>query len=133
MGLSRVVAVVRRHRVKPSAAPSIPVHRSVDDERVDNVRLGNAHAMSLSFGQDKGPMAPEQLLGAEADARSDIFAFGILLYELLAGVHPFTSRRQETGDRRQETGDRRQETGDRRQEITGREQFSPSSSGKGPG
>ena len=36
-----------------------------------------------------GYMAPEQLLGAEADARSDLFAFGILLYELLAGVHPF--------------------------------------------
>ena len=36
-----------------------------------------------------GYMAPEQLLGAEADARSDIFAFGLLLYELLAGTHPF--------------------------------------------
>ena len=36
-----------------------------------------------------GYMAPEQLLGADADTRSDIFAFGILMYELLAGVHPF--------------------------------------------
>jgi eukaryotic-like serine/threonine-protein kinase len=35
-------------------------------------------------------MAPEQILGGEADERSDIFAFGILLYELLASVHPFT-------------------------------------------
>ena len=41
-----------------------------------------------------GYMAPEQLLGGEADARSDIFAFGILLYELLAGVHPFTRSSQ---------------------------------------
>ncbi len=39
-------------------------------------------------------MAPEQLLGGEADVRSDIFAFGILLYELLAGVHPFTRSSQ---------------------------------------
>ena len=35
-------------------------------------------------------MAPEQLLGGQVDERSDIFAFGIVLYELLAGVHPFT-------------------------------------------
>jgi serine/threonine protein kinase len=41
-------------------------------------------------------MAPEQILGGEADERSDIFAFGILLYELLAGVHPFT-RSSQTG------------------------------------
>ena len=34
-------------------------------------------------------MAPEQLLGGKADERSDIFAFGIVLYELLASVHPF--------------------------------------------
>ena len=36
-----------------------------------------------------GYMAPEQLLGGQTDTRSDIFAFGILLYEMLAGVHPF--------------------------------------------
>jgi len=33
--------------------------------------------------------APEQLLGGQTDTRSDIFTFGILLYEMLAGVHPF--------------------------------------------
>jgi adenylate cyclase len=34
-------------------------------------------------------MSPEQLQGGPADYRSDIFAFGIVLYELLSGRHPF--------------------------------------------
>ncbi len=34
-------------------------------------------------------MAPEQFRGAEADVRSDIFAYGVICYELLSGVHPF--------------------------------------------
>ncbi len=32
-------------------------------------------------------MSPEQVLGQEADARSDLFAVGIILYELVAGRH----------------------------------------------
>ena len=34
-------------------------------------------------------MAPEQLAGEHATARSDLFAFGIVAYELLTGAHPF--------------------------------------------
>jgi serine/threonine protein kinase len=36
-----------------------------------------------------GYMAPEQLGGRQADARSDVFAFGVLAWELATGEHPF--------------------------------------------
>jgi eukaryotic-like serine/threonine-protein kinase len=39
-------------------------------------------------------MAPEQLEGAEADARADIFAFGAVLFEMTAGRKAFVARTQ---------------------------------------
>ena len=39
-------------------------------------------------------MSPEQLEGSEADARSDIFAFGAMLYEMTAGRRAFEARSQ---------------------------------------
>lgn len=34
-------------------------------------------------------VAPERLLGRPADARSDLYSVGVMLYEMIAGVRPF--------------------------------------------
>jgi predicted ATPase len=58
--------------------------------------LAAAHETTLSIGTDAGTvlgtvgyMAPEQATGQEVDRRCDQFAFGILLYEMLAGRRAF--------------------------------------------
>jgi len=41
-------------------------------------------------------MAPEQFWGGEVDHRTDIFAYGVILFELIAGRHPFRPPRAES-------------------------------------
>ncbi|HUF77445.1 MAG TPA: protein kinase, partial [Thermoanaerobaculia bacterium] len=80
------------HRdVKPSNV------RVLDDDRVKILdfgiaKLSGAETQLTRSGRilgTAGYLSPEQIKGEPVDARSDIFSFGVLAYELLTYVHPF--------------------------------------------
>lgn len=66
-------------------------------ERPSSSALRAAKSPATTPGMILGTMqymAPEQLEGAVADARTDIFAFGMVLYEMLTGRRAFEGKSQ---------------------------------------
>ena len=57
---------------------------ATDEETMTAVLTGDAQVVGTL-----GYMSPEQMQGKSADARSDIFAFGAVLYEMLTGRRAF--------------------------------------------
>ena len=89
LGYAHAQGVVHRD-IKPSNL------RINDDGRIKISDFGIAHLDTSSLTQvgeimgSPGYMSPEQFSGDEPDARTDLYATGVIAYELLAGRKPFT-------------------------------------------
>lgn len=95
------------HKTRGPQGESVKlIHRDVSphnilvgvDGRGRLADFGIAHATQrhthTATGEVKGKLlyfAPEQLQGAPADARADVFALAMVAYEILTGTHPFAA------------------------------------------
>lgn len=89
LGYAHAQGVVHRD-IKPS---NILIN---DDGRIKISDFGIAHIDTSSLTQigeimgSPGYMSPEQFTGDEPDARTDLYATGVIAFELLTGRKPFT-------------------------------------------
>jgi eukaryotic-like serine/threonine-protein kinase len=98
VGAAHQQGIVHRD-LKPENILVVPPRTEAETEQVKVVdfgiaKLGDSATLNTltQTGMVMGTpyyMSPEQCLGEELDARSDVYSLGILFYEMLAGRRPF--------------------------------------------
>ena len=91
LGFAHANGIIHRD-IKPSNIMILPN----DDVKVADFGIARIDASDFTIVGDllgtPAYMAPEQLSGAPVDHRTDLFAVGVILFEMLTGVKPFRGK-----------------------------------------